>query len=785
MGQKIVRFCDRVINLGLLLLIFLLPLVFNTKMDDAFALPKITLFRISVLICGMALIIRSIENRMKNRVFHDLRKTERSSRLQSAFGKSKSRILSPMNFPILAFLLISIVATLRSPNFYLSFVGAHKFYFWGLSAIIGYVIIYFIVLGNLRMNYIEKSIDVMLIATALVAIYGILQYFGLDFVNWAQSPEERIFSTFGNPNFLGAYLIMVIPLALSRLIAIGSSQSSIQQRGYKVAALYGANWSGTLQSAVRWMLVLLCAMLFTCLLWTLSRGAWVGFLASLLVFGILVGKKGLHQNRRWLSLVLISFAFITTIFILPKRVRNVSGQPTAEANRTDYRKGSVVGERVASILELKEIGIAGRICAWEDTLKMVKEHPFLGMGLDTFGLTFQKYKSTKFVRIVGKNIIADYPHNEFLQVAATMGLIGLVVYLWLWITFLTTGIRLIRQTQRFTVQENKFGLKHPVEELASTVPFIVPGILASVVALLIQNQLGFSTLTTSTLFWFLMGITMGLRNRMLNPDYKSITGEAKMHMGNTNKPVTVEWKFQLMRWIVYPVILVISVLLIITFLRPYLADVHFKRGLVYSKYRIWNKTILEYQRSLSLNPRGEKYRTSLGNAYKERALLSYSKGEKKMWIERAILAFEKNIQMNPLNNYHYNDLGTAYMWKAEVLSEPTADLAIHAFQKAVDLFPNFVDGLNNLAWAYSHKGMFNQAIGLWKRALKIAPDDVLLNYNLGSVYANIGRKEEAINYWQKALTIDPNYEDAKRNLKRMAMSGPNEKERKTKNPTNK
>lgn len=671
-----------------------------------------------------------------------------------------------MNLPILALLLVSIVATLRSPNIHLSFVGAHKFYFWGLSAIIGYVIIYFIVLGNLKVKYIEKSIDVILIASGLVAIYGILQYFGLDFVHWAQSPKERIFSTFGNPNFLGVYLIMVIPLALSRLIAMGSSQSSIRKTNYKGPIL-------------RWMLVLLCGMLFTCLLWTLTRGAWVGFLASLLVFGVLVGRKRLYENRKWLSLVLIIFAFVATIFILPKRSRNISAQPTADANRTAYRKGSVVGERVSSILELKEIGIAGRICAWKDTLKMVKEHPLLGMGLDTFGLTFQKYKSTKFVRIVGKNMIADYPHNEFLQVTATTGLIGLVVYLWVWITFLTTGIRLILQTRRFAVEQNKPGLKHPVKDLTSTVPFIVPGIVASVVALLVQNQFGFSTLTTSTLFWFLMGITMGLNNRVLNPDYRSIIQGGRLDVGKPRKPITVPWKFQLMRWIVYPVILASSVLLIIIILRPYFADFHFMRGLVYSKYKIWDKAIVEYQSSLSLNPRGEKYRTNLGNAYKQRALLGYSKGEKKMWIEKAILAFEKNIEMNPLDSYHYNDLGTAYMWKAEVLGEPTADLAIDAFLKGVVLFPNFVDGLNNLAWAYSHKGMLNQAIVLCKRALEIAPDDVLGNYNLGSAYANIGRHTEAISHWRRALAIDPNYENAKRNLEKMAMSARNEKGRKT------
>ena len=627
----------------------------------------------------------------------------------------------------------------------------------------------------MRANNIGKSIDVILIASGLVAIYGILQRSGVDFVNWAQPSKERIFSTFGNPNFLGAYLIMVIPLALSRLLTIGSGQSSIQQRGYKVAALYGANWSGTLQSAVRWMLVLLCAMLFTCLLWTLSRGAWVGFFASLLVFGILVGRKRLGENRKWLSLILIIFVLITTMFILPKRARDISAQLAADAPRTAYRKGSVLGERMSSILEVKEIGIAGRICAWQDTLKMVKEHPFLGIGLDTFGLAFQKYKSTGFVRIVGKNIIADYPHNEFLQVAATMGLIGLAVYLWVWITFLRAGIRLTLRNRRFTAEQNKPEPSDPVEGLASAVPFIIPGILASVVALLIQNQFGFSTLTTSTLFWFLMGITMALKNRMLDTDYRSLAQEVELDAGKSRKSVTVQRKFQLMRWIFYPVISAFTVFLIVLILRPYFADRHFKRGLVYSKYKIWDKAILEYQSSLSLNPRAEKYRTNLGNAYRESGKLAHSKGEKKMWIRKAILAFQKNIEMNPLDNYHYNDLGTAYMWKAEVLGEPTADLAIQTFLKGVDLFPNFVDGWNNLAWAYSHKGMFDRAIALWKRALEIAPDDVLLNYNLGSIYANIGRDEEAINYWRKALAIDPNCEDAKRNLERMAMSARSEK----------
>jgi len=757
MEGKIARCCAKVIRIGLLLLILLLPLVFDIGMEDAFALPKVTLFRIIILVCGIALVIKKIENRIEKQFSQNLGET--------VVAKGNKGFW--VNFAVLVFLLVGAVATLRSPNIYLSFVGAYKFYFWGLSSIIGYVVIYFVVIDDAPLSYIEKTINLVLVGSVLVTIYGILQHFGLDFISWEQSSKERVFSTLGNPNFLGAYLIMVIPLGLSRLMIIAHRQSSCKETRRRVAFL-------------SWIVVLLCVMLFTCLIWTLSRGAWVGFLVSLAVFGILVGKEGLHENRKWLGLVLILFGLISAIIGLPKGTRHIPEELVVNDKYTTFNEGSVVEERVASIVELREIGIAGRICAWKDTLKMIKEHPFLGIGLDTFGIVFQRYKSPKFVQIVGKNIIADYPHNEFLQVAATMGLVGLAVYLWLWFCFLTMGIRLILQSRQSIKQWHQLGTTHRNGDTAYVIRFLTPGILSSIVALLVQNQFGFTTITTSTLLWFLVGIMVAMKNWELNSDYRPATREAQLGTTKTNRLLILERKIRFVRWIVYPIMWVIGVVVIVLILGQCLGDIHFKRGLIYSKYRIWDGAIYEYQEALSFNPRQEKYRTNLGNAYKERAMVGYYPNEKRKWIEKAILAFEENIKMNPLDSYHYNDLGTAYMWKADVLAEPTVDLAINVFQKGIDLFPNFVDGLNNLAWAYSYKGMTHEAIDIWERALRIAPDDVLVNYNLGSIHANIGNHKKAVSYWRKVLEVDPSYEEAKRNLEKIQPSYKNKPDESTK-----
>ena len=55
----------------------------------------------------------------------------------------------------------------------------------------------------------------------MVSAYGVIQFLGLDFLQWGQLPFEpnRAFSTYGNPDLLGGFIVLALPLALALVFA--------------------------------------------------------------------------------------------------------------------------------------------------------------------------------------------------------------------------------------------------------------------------------------------------------------------------------------------------------------------------------------------------------------------------------------------------------------------------------------------------------------------------------------------------------------------------------------
>jgi hypothetical protein len=59
----------------------------------------------------------------------------------------------------------------------------------------------------------------------------------------------------------------------------------------------------------------------------------------------------------------------------------------------------------------------------------ISRHPITGTGPSTFVLTFVKHKTFRLVAAVGPTYMQGYAHNDLLEVASTMGLVGLTLYL--------------------------------------------------------------------------------------------------------------------------------------------------------------------------------------------------------------------------------------------------------------------------------------------------------------------------------------------------------------------
>lgn len=73
-----------------------------------------------------------------------------------------------------------------------------------------------------------------------------------------------------------------------------------------------------------------------------------------------------------------------------------------------------------------------RVEIWRAALAAWRDHPLLGYGPDTFGLAFRRHMTPAFVAAEGNDLTIQLSaHNDLLQVAATMGAVGLAAYTFL------------------------------------------------------------------------------------------------------------------------------------------------------------------------------------------------------------------------------------------------------------------------------------------------------------------------------------------------------------------
>jgi len=401
-------------------LVLLLPLIIFPLSQDAFELPKLTVARLFVF----GLIIIWIKREVSG------------NGLKGLGGRLFS---SHLDLPVWTFLAISILATIFSTSPGLSWRGMYYFYFEGLQAIIIYWMLYLVVKNNVSETGQEKVIKAILIGSGFVGLYAIIQKLGLDPLPWLSSPRPRVWSTLGNPNFLGAYLAMVIPLAIDKVM---------ESRRLCGSKLYLTGLLG----------VLLLALAFSA-----SRAAFVALLIALAVWAV-VKTKTQGNFRRWILTVVGVSLFI----ILAGRLveRKAQQEPVT---------------RMASLANWKEPNIASRFKGWKAALIMVDKRPLLGYGLDTFGLHFRRFMPDGYEKLTKENGNPAYAHNELLQKAATTGLVGVGVYLWLIISVAWVGWRSAHRAN-------------------------VPGLFAAGVAFVVQNQFGFGMITCSVLFWLILGL---------------------------------------------------------------------------------------------------------------------------------------------------------------------------------------------------------------------------------------------------------------------------------------
>ena len=429
----------KIINIALFLTLFLLPLIIFPcgKFPDTYNTPKIIL----LYGCGIILLI-------------------------CLLIKYKELKFDKTDKILLLFLFLTCISTIFSVNVKESIFGTFNRY-EGLLTFICYFLIYYST--KYYFNFNKKIINVSLICLFIINVIAILQYYNIP-------PIHEIFkskyfgnsfasATFGNRNFYGSFLSICVPYTMCLYI-------------FNNKKIY----------------LLFSSISFIGLLVSLTRSAWLAFIICSIIGIIYIIKC---KNKFFIKkaiVLLITFVSIFILFYLSntktlkvrynstiKDITSIANNVNINTN-TNTNSNSNNNDKQISTSNHK-IG-SGRVLIWEAAIKIIAKNPIIGCGPDAFLSELCNNHLSYLINDLHPKLksFPDKAHNEYLQIASTIGIPALLLYL----TFIILTLKKLIKNN--LLESNQW--------------FIL---FLCLIGYLIQAFFNISTIGVAPIFYFLLG----------------------------------------------------------------------------------------------------------------------------------------------------------------------------------------------------------------------------------------------------------------------------------------
>lgn len=347
--------------------------------------------------------------------------------------------MTPLDMPVFIFITAMVfVLIVNSPDFSISLEG--------FRAVVQYILWYFVVIQLLRTEKGARNLCLLFVIVCFVlALHGIYQYIvGAEMpTGWVDSKEEgvrtRVYSILGSPNVFGSLMTLSAPVAISFAVSAKKIQS-------------------------RLLFAFISLVMMASLLFTFSRGAWIGFMIAVFVYVFV-------KDKRFFIPIIVGALLIIAF------VPSVSNRITYMLS-PEYIESSLRG---------------GRLVRWLTGIDIVRANPFMGMGLGHFGGAVAMNHNMS--ALVGVEVVKTfYMDNYFLKTAVETGLLGLSAFVFLIYEVIINSIRTIR----ITVNKN-------MKELET-------GVFAGLVGVICHNFVEniFEVPMMTSCFWVLVAVMMHL-----------------------------------------------------------------------------------------------------------------------------------------------------------------------------------------------------------------------------------------------------------------------------------
>lgn len=750
--------CNRIIRVGFIVLFSFVPLLVTPWNYELFEYNKMmAVYALVVVIVG-AWMIKSI-------------------------AKGEFRIArTPLDIPILLFVSSQFVSSLFSIDPHVSWLGYYSRFNGGMFSVISYVLLYYAFVSNFithpvpddsqklktlstgwraKVNTLSQNLKsvwaieqsdpsillgvsnitillkIALATGIVVALYGVAERLGIDKHLWVQDVQSRVFSTLGQPNWLAAYLVALVPLMWYFTLKSQISKSS-------------AFW------------VLMATLFALVLLFTRSRSGLFGFAVADIVFwGLvfwnftrhrLVGLQGDALKRASLPFLLLHFAFFLVIFFngahidsldrfltfqglqqtLSPKTNNEKRLPTQAGitNNESTPSGTLLETGGTESGTIRKYVWQGAINAWNSSWKT----RLIGTGTETFAFAFYQYKPKAHNLTSEWDYLYNKAHNEYLNYLATTGLFGLGSYLLFIGAFIVWFIKNVHGSWLFV---------HSKKENLSAMN---SALFAGWLSILVTNFFGFSVVIVQLFFFLFPGLIIISSQQCNNVAMK---------------------KLRLPQWIILlPVIGCLILLITIGF--SWYADTLFAAGLRYGRINQYGRAELLMTRATALNPVEPLYRDELAMVL---AGLTESAIEEKQATAAALLAkkalseSDMALSISP-NNVNYWKTRTKIFYAFSSFDPAFNSAAITALDRARELSAYDPKIPYNLAILRGRQNELDKAIELLKQTIDLKPNYRDAYYALHIFYIEAKKPDLAKQILSDYLTnVDPNDKDFTERIK--------------------
>lgn len=546
---------------------------------------------------------------------------------------------------------------------------------------LSYFFIYFLIINNIEnKRQFYSFIHLFFITSFVISIYTLLHYYG--FISYLKE-FGPVMSVIGQKNWISNYLVMVFPIIFFRFLLEKAKRNKI-------------------------IYFILLSVLYINLMICQSRGIWISIFLTfpIALYSIFKFKflEIFRENKGWLMILLSAFLIITVIYS--------TDNPLNKSTIT-------VPERALSILDEEDTSINTRLLILNATFEMIKDQPILGSGIGTFKMNYLFYQAEflknnpYFVKYSGN---AKEAHNDYLQIAAELGIAGFGIFVSIILFFYSLFINYLKNESN---DKNKI---------------IVFSLFMGITCFLIHSLFTFPLHVPAlgSAFFIILGLTLVY----IKDFHFSKFGKFKSKDNNITKSQNSRLNILLTILIILIMILAIDSFV----LRPYLAEVYAYKGKKNNVLAKYNNALYNFEYATKLDPYNGRILVNLGAAYYNLGLFKKSEKtlqqSKKYYNDRSI----------------YRNLGICYM-KLKRFQEAEEEL-----KYAIYIDPKFTEAYYDLGYLYFIQEKYDDTIEQWNKILEIEPNFpnkyIVLN-NLGIVYKKKEMPDKALEYFLEALQLVP------------------------------